>query len=211
MWENSFFDNVAPARACAVGCLVSAVVAGSSLSRELRPSFATPTECEGHWWSRALWSSLRSRAAYALCGDLDSPSAANASSHDLGSAVPEQSVHQFTLLSAGEKLETWNLWVRVRSHGVAAAADAVRRLSVAGGGMDSQGAVSSSARRVGDQARLRSSETGPCRDAAQQAGTGSCRFAGPCARDRQCSSLAITATLGGSVRLGRQWCGRARA
>jgi hypothetical protein len=139
------------------------------------------------------------------------PSAANASSHDLGSAVPEQSVHQLTLLSAGEKLETWNLWVRVRSHGVAAAADALRRLSVAGGGMDSQGAVSSSARRVGDQARLGSSETGPCRDAAQQAGTGSCRFAGPCARDRQCSSLAITATLGGSVRLGRQWCGRARA
>ena len=65
--------NVAPARACAVGCLVSAVVAGSSLSRERRPSFATPTECEGHRWSLALWSSLRSRTAYALCGDLDSP------------------------------------------------------------------------------------------------------------------------------------------
>jgi hypothetical protein len=66
-------ENVAPARACAVGCLVSAVVAGSSLSRERRPSFATPTECEGHRWSLALWSSLRSRTAYALCGDLDSP------------------------------------------------------------------------------------------------------------------------------------------
>jgi hypothetical protein len=60
--------DVAPARACAVGCLVSAVVAGSSLSRERRPSFATPTECEGHRWSLALWSSLRSRTAYALWG-----------------------------------------------------------------------------------------------------------------------------------------------
>jgi len=181
------------------------------LSRELRPSLRLQSNVSAAGTGCLVeWSFVSGRVMH-LVGIQIRSSVAGASRHYPGSTALEQSVHQLTLLSAGEKLETWNLWVRVRSHGVAAAAEAGRRLSGAGGGMGSQGAVSSSVRRVGDQARLGSSETGPCRDAAQQAGTGICRFVGPCARDRQCSSLAITATLGGSVRLGRQWCGRARA